>query len=206
MQDYLSSDTALLDLLRKHPTLSVTQMALAMEVTATAVRQRLNRLMGQGHVQRTTLKSGRGRPVHRYELTTNGRRLSGANFADLAVALWQEIRSIEDPEIRRGLLSRISKRLAALYADRVAGSTVEERMRSISALFADKRIPLEVDLSGELPVLKAHSCPYPGLAESDRGLCSMEKILLSELLGQNLKLEECRLDGGNCCTFQPSSN
>ncbi len=206
MQDYLPSDTGLLDLLRKHSTLSVTQMAKSMEVTATAVRQRLTRLMGQGHVQRSTLKSARGRPVHRYELTTTGRRLSGANFADLAIALWEETRSIKDPEVRRGLLERISKRLAAMYADQIEGETLEDKMRSVVALLADRRIPFEVDTSGLLPILKAHACPYPELAERDRSVCAMERIMFTELLGQNVRLNECRLDGGNCCTFEPSSN
>ncbi len=40
-----SSDIALLDLLRKHGSLSVSQLKAAMQVTATAVRQRLVRLL-----------------------------------------------------------------------------------------------------------------------------------------------------------------
>ena len=28
-----------------------------------------------------------------------------------------------------------------------------------------------------------HACPYPNLAESDRNVCAMEKMLFSELVG-----------------------
>ncbi|MEX2175247.1 MAG: ArsR family transcriptional regulator [Pirellulaceae bacterium] len=200
-----SSDTALLDLLRKHESLSVAQLAAAMEVTATAVRQRLTRLLAQADVQRTTLRAGRGRPVHRYELTEKGRRRAGANYADLAVALWEEIRGIEDPGVRRGLLGRISGRMAALYASQVNGSTLDERMDSLAEIFRERQIPFEVDRSGDLPMLHAAACPYPGLAERDRSVCAMEKNLFSELLGQNVRLSHCRLDGDACCTFEPTA-
>ncbi|MFM2094842.1 MAG: hypothetical protein RIS70_1966 [Planctomycetota bacterium] len=205
-QDAIPSDSGLIDLLRKHQQMSVSEMAGAMQVTATAVRQRLNRLMGQGLVQRSVVREGRGRPSHRYELTQAGQRQGGSNFVDLAMALWQEIRAISDPQVRRGLLERISRRLAESYASQVHGGTVEERMQSLAQLLTDRRMPFEVQHRGELPVLQAHACPYPGLAEQDRGICAVERILFAELVGENLRLEQCRLDGASCCTFGVSQN
>src|SRR6478735_5293884 len=102
-----SSDDGLVDLLRKHGPQSISQLKSAMQVTATAVRQRLVRLLSQGDIQRHTERISRGRPIHRYGLTEKGRRRAGANFADLAIALWEEIREIKDAEVRRGLLARI---------------------------------------------------------------------------------------------------
>ena len=176
-----------------------------MGVTATAVRQRLTRLLAQGDIERSTEQTGRGRPVHRYALTEKGRRRAGANFADLAIALWQEIREIKDPDVRRGLLARISKRLATLYAGQIRGSNLEEKMESLAALFRERQIPFEVERSHDLPVLHAAACPYPELAEQDRSVCSMERMMFSELLGENVRLSSCRLDGHNCCTFEPDS-
>jgi predicted ArsR family transcriptional regulator len=204
MAQTATSDAALLDLLRKHGPLSVAQLGRALEVTATAVRQRLTRLMARGDIERATQRSGRGRPLHRYGLTDKGRRRAGANFADLAMALWQEIREIKDAEVRRGLLQRIGRRLAGAYAQRVQGSSLEERMQGLAEVFQERRIPFEVERRHELPVLHANACPYPELAEQDRTICSMERIMFSELLGQNMRLSNCRLDGHNCCTFEPS--
>jgi predicted ArsR family transcriptional regulator len=200
-----TSDIGLLDLLRKNGPQSVSQLATAMQVTATAVRQRLVRLLAQGDIERAALRAGRGRPQHRYALTEKGRRRAGANFADLAIALWQEIREIKDPEVRRGLLTRISRRMAMLYAGQIGGSTLDERMESLAELFRERRIPFEVDRSRELPLLHAMACPYPELAEQDRSVCSMEKAMFSELLGENVRLSNCRLDGHSCCTFEPTS-
>jgi predicted ArsR family transcriptional regulator len=200
-----TSDIALLDILRKQGPLSVAQLATAMQVTATAVRQRLARLQARSEIERTTCRAGRGRPVHRYALTEKGRRRAGANFADLAVALWQEIRAVKDAEIRRGLLQRISRRLAEMYAEQVTGQGVEQRMEDLAQVFRDRRIPFEVETASELPVLNALACPYPELAEQDRSICAMERMLFSELVGDNLKLTNCRLDGGSCCTFEPAA-
>jgi DeoR family suf operon transcriptional repressor len=200
-----SSDIALLDLLRKHGPLSVAQLKVAMQVTATAVRQRLVRLLARGDIERRAERISRGRPVHRYGLTEKGRRRAGSNFADLAIALWQEIREIKDPEVRRGLLARISRRLATLYADQIRGTSLEERMESLAAVFRERQIPFEVERTNELPMLHATACPYPELAEQDRTVCSMERMMFSELLGENVRLSNCRLDGHNCCTFEPTS-
>ena len=196
------SDVTILDLLRKVESMSVAQLAEIMGVTATAVRQRLTRLMAQGHVGRRTLRAGRGRPSHRYELTELGQRQTGANFADLAIALWEEIRSIKDPEVQRGLLQRIARRAAATYLPQITGDSLQEKMESICELFGEREVPFEVDTSGQLPVLTALACPYPELAERDRSICTMGRMMFSELVGENLRLTECRLDGNRRCTFE----
>ncbi len=201
--DIIPSDIAILDLLRKSDSLSIADLASLMEVTATAVRQRLTRLMAQGYIDRETTRAGRGRPSHQYRLTAKGRRKTGSNFADLAIALWEEIRAIQDVEVRRGLFQRLAKRLADVYADQIAGDTIEEKMESLASLFGEKRIPFTVTREeGKLPILTAVACPYPDLAEQDRTICSMEKILFSQLLGKQVSLTQCRLDGESCCTFE----
>ena len=201
-QDIVPSDIAILDLLRQRDSLSVADLAAALEVTATAVRQRLTRLMAQGYLDREACRAGRGRPSHRYLLTASGRRKTGANFADLAIALWQEIRTIQDIEVRRGLMQRIAKRLVDKYSDQIEGESIDERMESIADLFGERKVPFMVEKGEGLPILTALACPYPELAEQDRSICSMEKMLFAELLGEDLVLNKCRLDGETCCTFE----
>ncbi len=81
-------------------------------------------------------------------------------------------------------------------------------MESIGRVMAERNVPFVVENrdhenKDQLPVLTALACPYPELAEQDRGICAVEKMLFSELLGQNVRLTECRLDGvATCCRFQ----
>ncbi len=220
-----TSDGAILNLLGQSGAMRIAQLATATHVTPTAVRQRLGRLMQQGLIQRRPTRAGRGRPSHAYSLTDLGQRRAGHNFVDLALVLWREVRAIPDPEIRRGLLTRIASQMAGLYAERLHGLGTADRMRAVADIFAERDVPFVVEtleknnLAGgsdaaggsdndraaaenALPVLTALACPYPQLAEEDRGICALERMMLAELVGQNLKLAACRLDGDSCCRFQ----
>lgn len=199
-----SSDETLLNFMRRQGPVTISALVAEMGVTATAVRQRLRRLMSQGLIERRTERKSRGRPNHRYLLTEKGERSAGTNFADMAIVLWEEIKSVEDPTIRRGLLKRIAERFVAKYRDRVVGETLDERMGALAEVMRERHVPFAIDRSSELPVISALACPYPELANIDRGVCTMEKLMLSEILGNNVRLSECRLDGATCCTFTPS--
>ena len=107
-------------------------------------------------------------------------------------------------EVRQGLLKRISERLSAVYRDQVVGRTLGERMASLAGLMSRQESPFEVEGSESLPVLTALACPYPELAEQDRGVCAMERMLFSNVLGEGVRLSACRLDGASCCTFEAS--
>lgn len=205
-----TSDSQLLDLLRQAGAMGVSELAGTMGVTATAVRQRLSRLMAQGLIAREAERAGRGRPnqrgrpSHRYSLTEKARRQVGNNYGDLAILLWNEIRSVKDPEVRRGLFQRLASAMAQFYASRVQGATTSARMESLKELFAERRVPMEVAAGGDLPVLTVVDCPYPELAEQDRGICAVEKMMFAELLATPLRLSQCRLEGHPCCQFETS--
>ena len=143
-----NSDSDLMDLLRIAGPLSVLQLADAMEVTATAVRQRLTRLTSKALIQREAVRAGRGRPKHRYWLTEKGVMSTGSNFTDLALALWSEFSQVQDDELRRQMLRRIARTLAQGYAEKIQGTTATERIRSLGELLAQRRIPVSVEDSG----------------------------------------------------------
>ncbi len=198
--DQRSSDAAVIDLLRVESSLGIGDLAAALGVTATAVRQRLDRLMRSGLVERTSVSQPRGRPSHAYSLTEQGRRQGGDNFRDLALVLWREIRGVKEPSVRQGLLSRIGTAMADLYRHDVQGETAGDRLRSVAEIMRQRDISCGIEQVG-LPVLASYSCPYPDLAETDRSICAAERLMLQDLVGAPVALSECRLDGGSCCRF-----
>lgn len=207
------NDRLLLDHLRRHPVASVGDLGDLLGVTATAIRQRLTRLMADGLIERRLRppaagegekRAARGRPSYDYCLTEQGRQASGDNYHDLAEILWEEIRAIEDREVRTGLIKRVAEKLASRYSDQIGGDDLAKRMHNLMALMGEREVPVDIDESGSLPVLTMLACPYPQLAEQDRSICAVEKVMISEVLGQGMKLSECRLDGGGCCSFEPT--
>jgi predicted ArsR family transcriptional regulator len=216
------TDEPVVELLRGDVALGVSELSDALGVTATAVRQRLTRLMEVGFVVRERSEAsgvaGRGRPSHVYRLSEAGRQLGGDNFRDLAMVLWREVRRIEEPTVRRGLLSRIGRSLADVCRARngafEAAESPVSRLAVAAAVLREQNIACECTAGGttqhgcetgaageQLAVLTTHTCPYPQLAEADRGICAAERVMLEALVEAPVRLAECRLDGDACCRF-----
>ena len=165
-----SSDRELLDLIRRGGPLTVAEMARQLAVTGTAVRNRLSRLLATGLVERKSEHGARGRPRHRYQASIEAHKRLGQNYADLALALWEEMMgSVADRKLRRLLFTRITDRLAEVYRTRVTGQEWEGRLVQLSSILHDRGVEAEVardETSLDL-ILRQHSCPYYELAETD---------------------------------------
>ena len=211
-------DRELLLCLRSGQSLSIGELMDLLGVTATAVRQRVDRLLEQGLLSREKIVAGRGRPTFRYLLTVDGFRAAGADTGDLSDAMWREILSVDDLEVRARLISGIAKRLGRQMSGEILCHPVidalqdqlsepnrssADRMRILSQVMQAREIPAVYRQSGNLPVLDIEACPYPSLtdASDDRSMCRLEEEMLSEALGETVRLSQCRLDGDSCCQF-----
>ncbi|MCO8125220.1 MarR family transcriptional regulator [Stieleria sp. TO1_6] len=202
-----SVDRELLLAMRDGQLVGVGELTETLSVTATAVRQRVERLLQRGLIEREKVVSGRGRPTYRYRITDRGRRINGADSTELAEAMWHELLAIEDLDLRDQLLRSVATRLGRQYAAQLDGSApLEERMRVLSQLLSARRVCSDVISAGELPVLDISACPYPTLADNtdDHSMCRLEEQVLSEALGNPVHLSQCRLDGDSCCQFSPT--
>ncbi len=200
-----ASDRALLDLLRRRGPMTVAELSADLGVTGTAVRNRLSRLLDSGLVERRAEARGRGRPRHAYQASVEAQKRLGQNYADLAVALWEEMMTtVEDRKLRRLLFTRITERLAETYRCHVSGQEWEGRLVQLTNLLHDRGVEAEVarDGVGAIPILRQHSCPYYELAESDPAICALERKMFEKVLGRGLRLSQCRLDGDRYCDFQ----
>jgi len=190
--------------IRRHGPLTVTEMATHLGVTATAVRNRLTRLLESGLVERKTQGGTGGRPRHSYQASDEAHKRLGQNYADLALVLWDEMmRSVEDRKLRRFLFGRITDRMAELYRAQITGDAWEGRLVQLGTILHGHGIEAEVTSQADSPpILKQHSCPYFALAETDRAVCAMERKMFEKVLGRGLRLSQCRLDGHRSCDFE----
>tara|TARA_R110002167_G_scaffold23033_1_gene81966 strand:+ start:48 stop:737 length:690 start_codon:yes stop_codon:yes gene_type:complete len=203
-----SVDRELLMAMRSGDTFGIGDLTEQLGVTATAIRQRIERLLELGLLEREKIVAGRGRPTFQYRLTVRGHRRAGANPAELAEAMWQEILAIPDATIRKQLLSSVANRLGSQFATQVnresdGDPSFENRMQKLSEMLTDRHITTEVSHSGDLPVLDICACPYPSLTDTsdERAMCRLEEQMISEALGRPVHLSSCRLDGDHCCQF-----
>jgi predicted ArsR family transcriptional regulator len=203
--DPTASDRPLLDIIRRRGPITVLDLAASLHVTPTAIRNRLSRLVSSGLVDRLTETGGRGRPRHLYQASAEAHKRLGQNYSDLAVILWEELmQTVEDRKLRRFLFTRITDRLAELYRSQVRGENWETRVVELGSILHDRGVETEVahKAGKSSPVLELLSCPYFELAGIDRAICALERKMFEKILGEPLRLSQCRLDGHRSCDFE----
>jgi predicted ArsR family transcriptional regulator len=213
-----SVDRELLLALRGGQSMGVGELTDLLGVTATAVRQRVERLLTTGLIEREKVVAGRGRPTYRYRLTVAGHQRAGADPSDLVDAMWREILALPDADTRERLLSAVAARLGRQFHEQLRqlfseteasrgndSATLDDRVRRLSEILTDRSVETDVSNAGDLPVLDVGSCPFPSLTEAseDRAMCRLEEKMFSEALGRPVHLSSCRLDGDSCCQFTP---
>ena len=197
------ADRMFVETLHRMGSATVQRLCEELNVTATAVRNRLTRLEPLGLIARQPAEAdGRGRPGFVYQVTGQGLRKLGDNYSDLALTLWREMRNLEPGDLRRRLFDSICNALAGRFGRRVnAADAVVERMRALNAELTEHGFDVEVDVSGRLPVLRETNCPYRDLAEADASICELEQAVFEQVLGARVELTHRCLDGHNCCEF-----
>lgn len=169
MTQISDNDRTLIGFLQKDGAKSVAELSDWMNVTETAIRQRLTRLVAQSLVTRTEVKVSRGRPVHKYSVTKEGRASNGQNFLDLAAVVWEEVKAIDDRQTRSQVMKGIAKRLASKYKDEINrinsigdSASALDRAEAIAQFFEGRGIPVTVSQKreSELPEAAASRADY----------------------------------------------
>jgi hypothetical protein len=124
----------------------------------------------------------------------------------LAISLWSEVLAIPDARLRSELIERVSQRMGRAVHEMLPEGTLDDRIRSLANVMLARRIPASFERDGSIPVLAMHACPYPDLVQrdQDRSLCRLEQQVLSQAIGQQMELSQCKLDGHGCCQFKPA--
>ena len=180
---------------------TVQDLGTAIGVTATAIRQRLTRLEGAEMIARRLVRAARGRPHYVYEVTSKGLRQLGDNYGDLALILWREVQRIDDPVAKEKVVDGLRNAMVQRFGQ-IEGRTMDERMKRFRDSLVSHGYDVEVSHDGQFPVLRENSCPYQELADEDRGICDLEQEVFQQVLGGDVKLTQCCMDGHRCCEFE----
>ncbi len=171
-------------------------------VTTTAVRQHLQALQADGYVARERVHSGVGRPHHAYSITAKAHELFACHCDDLALTLLEEVFALEGEARAAQLLDRVGDRLAQRYAKTVRGVMLQERVEGLAETLHGRGVLTEIDMQDEnFIVLKAYNCPYHELAVVHREICEMDEAVMRKVLGSEVSLTGCMMDGARGCSF-----
>lgn len=146
----------ILALLRRHPAMSVEDLAREIGLAPATVRRHLDVLLRDDFVSVQQVRGGAGRPKHVFSLTETGASASPQHYVRMTQRLLNEIVTLGEGETagRSGrqiadvVFERMADRLAREYAGRVQGATVETRARSVAALVLEEGIDFQVSTEG----------------------------------------------------------
>ncbi len=206
-QDRSSPAWRIIEYLQRHSSATVKELEQVLGITTTAVRQHLQTLQAEGYVDRRPVHSGVGRPHYVYVATEAARRLFACHCDDLAVTLLEEMLAQEGPQKVAHLLQRVSTRLADRYAPEVTATDLRRRVEQMAQALGAQGVLAEVQQKeGETIVLRTYNCPYYDLAQEHREICAMDQAMMQQVLGSDVSLQACMLDGNGGCAFVIAPN
>lgn len=188
--------------LQRHGSATVKDLELLLGVTTTAVRQHINTLLNEGYVRRQTVHAGVGRPHHAYAITVKARELYACHCDDLALTLLEEVFAVEGPERAQMLLDRVGDKLARRYAGSVRSLGLVERVGEMAIALERRGVLTDIlHEDADTIILKAYNCPFHELAEQHREICEMDEKMMRSVLGTDVSLSSCIMEGHTGCSF-----
>ncbi|WP_079229316.1 helix-turn-helix transcriptional regulator [Pseudomonas putida] len=176
--------------------MSIDELAQALAVTRTAVRQHLAALERDGLVKRGATRPTGRRPEQLHQLTEHGRELFPRQYPLLANLLIGEVAGLMGPEALLALMRELGRKLAAdLESEVVDEGRIVEHMNA-----AGYEAEVFFRSSGE-PQIVAHNCVFHHLAKAHPVVCELDLALIGTLGGAEVSHEECMLRGGQVCRF-----
>ncbi len=185
--------------LQRHGEATVKDLEDVLNVSTTAVREHLTHLQARELVATRLVRRGPGRPHLAYFLTTKAQGLFPKQYDTLVNLLLREIVGREGPERLEVILDAVAARLAEEYGAQISGAELSERLATLRGALEARGIPAEIQPSGES--FELFACPYLDVAQEHASLCTMERRMLEQLLGEHLLLEGTIREGHRSCHF-----
>jgi predicted ArsR family transcriptional regulator len=185
--------------LQRHGEATVKDLEELLGISTTAVREHLTHLQAKNLVSTKLVRRGPGRPHALYFLTDAAQDLFPKEYDTLTTMLLREIASREGPDRLQALLDAVGARLAEEYRGQVAGAELPERLAALGEALERRGIPVE--LLPESDSFQLFACPYLDVAQEHAGVCSMERHMVEQVLGEQVVLEGTIREGRRSCHF-----
>ena len=184
--------------------LTIAELVRRLNITTTAIRQQVNRLVADGWLARTQRHGVPGRPADVFSLSDKTHRLFGGRNDEFSRLLIDEIAQTEGPARSRTILQGVGRRMAAQGRAFVGAGPPAERLRRLADLLSHEGILAETHGAADDLRLTVFTCPYRGLASAHPEVCEVECETFSELLGGPVRRSQCVLQGHTRCEFSVS--
>jgi len=173
---------AILLTIKKRGEARAEEIAEALSITPSAVRQHLGGLHSEGLVSVREQRGGAGRPKHWYSIAPGAESLFPKTYGDLTCELL-DYAAAEDGELVDRLFDRRRDRRVAAARSRLAGKGFEERVAELAAILDEDGYLASVERAddGTWRIVE-HNCAILEVALRYGQACSSEIGFLREVM------------------------
>lgn len=198
-----STRDAILLALKRRGEARAEELAGAVGVTVSAMRQHLTSLAADGLVGHRVVRSGPGRPKHFYSLTAAAEERFPKTYDELTNELLDYV-SEESPELLERVFERRRERRAAGAAARLRGLRFDAAVAELARILDEDGYLAEVvDCGDGVWRIVEHNCAILGVAARYGQACSSELDFIREVLpGAEVERVAHMMAGARQCAYE----
>lgn len=191
-------------LLRNKAGASVDELAEAVGVTRTAVRQHLASLMRDRLVATGAVRASGGRPQQLFVLTEEGKEAFPRHYSWFAQLLVEEITKEHGTAGLRARLGRIAAAVVAQLRQQPSAynASSQQKIETLAGVMDQLGYDARTGREAGGPTIEADNCIFHELAMKHPEICHFDLALLSGYTGNKVDLHECMARGGHVCRFR----
>jgi predicted ArsR family transcriptional regulator len=186
----------MLELLRRGP-MTVDELAVALDVTRTAVRGQVATLEHDGLVEQRGSRRGTSKPSRTYGVTTQGELLFSQAYIPILTQLLHVLARRLSPEEFDSVMREVGR--GAMAGRAAPRGPLRDRVASARSLLNELGGLTEVEEEDGLYVIRSHGCPLAAATAEHPEACNALESLLSEFVGTAVTKCCDRYDRVRCC-------
>jgi len=190
------TSASIMELLRRK-LMTVDELAVALDLTRTAVRAQLATLERDGLVEHRGSRRGASKPARMYGVTTQAELLFSRAYVPILTGLLQVLAKRMSPGEFDAVMHEVGR--AAMAGRAMPRGPLHERVRMASSLLNELGGLTEVEEEDSLYVIRSHGCPLAAATADHPEACNALESLLSEFVGTQVKKCCDRYDRVRCC-------
>jgi predicted ArsR family transcriptional regulator len=177
--------------------MTVDELAVALDLTRTAVRAQLATLERDELVEQRGSRRGASKPARIYGVTTQAELLFSRAYVPILTQLLHVLARRLSPAEFDSIMHEVGR--GAMAGRVVPRGPLRDRVTTASSLLNDLGGLTEVDEEDGLYVIRSHGCPLAAATADHPEACNALESLLSEFVGA--KVTKCcdRYDRARCC-------
>ncbi len=194
-----------LSTLKRRGEATADELAAALEISSSAVRQHLSALRSAGYIEARQERGQTGRPADRYHATELTESLFVTTDGDLSIELLGHMEE-EDPELINRVFERRRRRLVEGAKGDLSGKSTDERVAALADLLDAQGYLADFEKVDDSNYrINLHSCAIWTVANHYRQACTAELDFIRDLIPDaTVERVTHKTAGAHTCAYEIS--